>query len=126
MTARSLDGTSPVRVRIFGPPGNELFPSTTQWADRLFGTAGVYRYVRQFGAETRVSASNVAPAAGKASRLLELDGAVVTARTLHHGDAPAVGYRIDRGGRSVVFSGDIDPKGLPALEALARERISWW
>lgn len=120
VTARSLDGTSPVQVRLFGPPGNSLFPSTTRWADRLFGTDGIYRYVRQFGAETRVVASNVAPAAGKSARLLEVGGAVVTGRTLHHGDAPAVGYRIEREGRSVVFAGDIDPKGLPSLEVLAK------
>jgi hypothetical protein len=39
---------------------------------------------------------------------------------LHHGDAPAVGYRIEREGRSVVFAGDIDAKGLPSLEVLAK------
>jgi hypothetical protein len=65
-------------------------------------------------------ASDVAPAAGKAARVVALDGAVVTARKLHHGDAPAVGYRIDRGGRSVVFAGDIDRSGLSSLETLAQ------
>jgi ribonuclease BN (tRNA processing enzyme) len=119
VVARSLDATAPVRLRLFGPPGNAQFPSTTQWADRLFGTAGNYRYLRQFGAELRVLATNVTPAAGKSARLLEVDGAVVTGRTLHHGDAPAVGYRIDRGERSVVFAGVLDSKGLPSLEALA-------
>ena len=38
----------------------------------------------------------------------------------HHDDAPAVIYRIDAAGRSIVFSGDIDAQGLPALERLAR------
>ena len=37
----------------------------------------------------------------------------------HHGDAPAIIYRIDYRGRSVVFSGDIDAQGLPALETIA-------
>ena len=120
VTARSLDGAGPVQIRLFGPPGNSGFPSTTRWADRLFGTDGIYRYVRQFGAETRVVASSVAPAAGQTARLLTVDGAVVTGRTLHHGDAPAVGYRIERDSRSVVFAGDIDPKGLPSLEVLAK------
>jgi ribonuclease BN (tRNA processing enzyme) len=118
--ARSLDSSAPVHLRVFGPPGSALFPSTVQWSERLFGTSGLYRYVRQFGAETRVLATNVAPPPGKATRLLELDGAVVTGRALHHGDAPAVGYRIERAGRSVVFAGDIDRSGLPSLESLAR------
>lgn len=120
VTARSLDSSTPVRLRLFGPPGNALFPATTVWSDRLFGSSGLYRYVRQFGAKTRVVATDVSPPAGKASRLLDLDGVVVTGRTLHHGDAPAVGYRIERGGRSVVFAGDIDRNGLPSLEAMAR------
>jgi len=120
VTARSLDGAGTVQIRLFGPPGNSVFPSTTRWADRLFGTDGIYRYVRQFGAETRVTAANVAPAAGQSSRLLAVGGTVVTGRTLHHGDAPAVGYRIEHDGTSVVFAGDIDPKGLPSLEVLAK------
>jgi ribonuclease BN (tRNA processing enzyme) len=38
----------------------------------------------------------------------------------HHDDAPAIIYRIDVGGRGIVFSGDIDAHGLPALERMAR------
>jgi ribonuclease BN (tRNA processing enzyme) len=39
----------------------------------------------------------------------------------HHGDAPAVIYRVDHGGRSVTFSGDIDAGGLPALRGMAKD-----
>ena len=42
----------------------------------------------------------------------------MTARGHHHGDAPAVAYRIEHGGRSVVLAGDVDPSGLPAVEEL--------
>ena len=38
----------------------------------------------------------------------------------HHGDAPAVIYRIEGGGRSITFSGDIDPKGHAALKSIAQ------
>ena len=37
----------------------------------------------------------------------------------HHGDAPAVIYRIDYAGRSITFSGDIDAEGLPNLRTIA-------
>jgi len=39
----------------------------------------------------------------------------------HHGDATAVIYRIDHGGKSVTFSGDIDAGGLPALRSIAKD-----
>ena len=38
----------------------------------------------------------------------------------HHGDAPAVIYRVDYGGKSVTFSGDIDAEGLANLRSIAR------
>jgi ribonuclease BN (tRNA processing enzyme) len=37
----------------------------------------------------------------------------------HHGDAPAVIYRIAYQGKSITFSGDIDAKGLPDLRSIA-------
>ena len=44
----------------------------------------------------------------------------ITAIAGHHGDAPAVIYRIDYAGNSVTFSGDIDAEGLPDLTRIAR------
>ncbi len=42
----------------------------------------------------------------------------MTARGHHHGDAPAVAYRIEHAGRSVVLAGDVDPSGLLSVEEL--------
>jgi ribonuclease BN (tRNA processing enzyme) len=44
----------------------------------------------------------------------------ISAITGHHGDAPAVIYRIDHAGKSVTFTGDIDAEGLPALRRIAK------
>jgi ribonuclease BN (tRNA processing enzyme) len=52
--------------------------------------------------------------------ILSKNGLVITAIAGHHGDAPAVIYRIDYAGKSITFSGDIDAKGLPGLRAIAR------
>jgi ribonuclease BN (tRNA processing enzyme) len=119
--ARALGGQGSVKIRLFGPMGNALFPSAKQWSEGLFGAAGLYRYVRNFGAETRVLAENVPSARGATGQKRELEpGLWLLTMGLHHGDTPEVGYRIEARGRSVVFAGDIDPTGLPALERLAR------
>lgn len=121
VTARSLDGQDRVRLRLFGPNGNSSFPSTSRWSEGLFGPGGLYRYVRQFGAETRVVARDLPARPGAAATRVDLgEGLVMTSRAIHHGDAPAVAYRLETGGRSVVFAGDIDPSGLPSLEKLAQ------
>jgi ribonuclease BN (tRNA processing enzyme) len=119
--ARALDGQGSVKLRLFGPMGNTLFPSAKQWSEGLFGPAGLYRYVRDFGAETRVLAENVPSTRGAIGPKRELEpGLWFQTMGLHHGDTPAVGYRVEWEGRSVVFAGDIDPTGLPSLERLAR------
>jgi ribonuclease BN (tRNA processing enzyme) len=118
---RALDGTGLVRMRVLGPTGNAHFPSTEAFVDGLFGPGGVYRYLRHFGAEMRVSGENVPATLGAAPRTVTLPGGIrVTGQAIHHGDAPAVAFRIELGGRSLVYAGDIDPSGLASLAQLAQ------
>ena len=49
------------------------------------------------------------------------DGIKILTVATHHGDAPAVAYRIEYGNKSVTFSGDIDPQGLENLTKLATD-----
>src|SRR6185369_2845362 len=60
------------------------------------------------------------PAGTPARKLLDEDGLVIRAVAGHHRDAPAVIYRIDYKGHSLVFSGDIDAAGLAGLQGLAQ------
>ncbi len=118
---RGLDANGPVRMRVLGPTGNALFPSTTVFVDGLFGPHGLYRYLRDFGAEMRVSGENVPAKLGDAPRTVKLsDGISVTGQAIHHGDTPAVAFRISVGAQAVVFAGDIDASGLPSLTRLAK------
>jgi ribonuclease BN (tRNA processing enzyme) len=48
------------------------------------------------------------------------NGIAIRAIAGHHGDAPAVIYRIDYAGKSITFSGDIDAQGLPGLRTIAK------
>lgn len=118
---RALDGTGLVRMRVLGPSGNALFPSTTAFVDGLFGPRGLYRYLRDFGAEMRVSGENVPATLGDPPRTVKLSGGItVTGQAIHHGDAPAVAFRIAVGAQALVFAGDIDPSGLASLAQLAK------
>ncbi len=118
---RALDASGPVQMRVFGPSGSSLFPSTVAFVDGLFGPRGLYRYLRDFGAEMRVSAEDIPAKLGSPARSVSLPGGVsVKAQAIHHGDTPAVAFRIGLGQQSVVFSGDIDPSGLASLAQLAK------
>lgn len=119
-TVRSLDGSGATTLRVIGPDRNAGFPSTRAFVAALLGPGGAFRYVRHFGAELTIEATNI-PAGPRAAptRISLGEGLVVTARGHHHGDAPAIAYRIEHAGRSVVLAGDVDPSGLPAVEALA-------
>jgi ribonuclease BN (tRNA processing enzyme) len=47
-------------------------------------------------------------------------GLVIRAIAGHHGDAPAVIYRVYYASKSITFSGDIDAKGLAGLRTIAK------
>jgi ribonuclease BN (tRNA processing enzyme) len=118
---RALDAEGPVRMRVLGPSGDALFPSTTAFVDGLFGARGLYRYLRDFGAPMRVVGENVPAKLGSPPRTVKLDGGwTVIGQAIHHGDTPAVAFRVEALGRSMVYAGDIDPSGLASLGKLAR------
>ncbi len=119
---RGLDGNGTVRMRVLGPTGNALFPATTVFVDGLFGPRGLYRYLRDFGSEMRVTGEDVPAKLGDRPRTVTLaDGMTVTGQAIHHGDTPAVAFRVSVGAQSIVFAGDIDASGLPSLTKLAKE-----
>jgi ribonuclease BN (tRNA processing enzyme) len=126
--ARAVSGSGPLTFNVWGPSGslkrgeNAYFPSTTEFFRLLFGPKGAFAYLSDFAAPITLHAHDVvAPAAATSGRLLfQEDGLKISAIVGHHGDAPSVIYRIDHGGKSITFSGDIDAKGLPALRAIAR------
>jgi ribonuclease BN (tRNA processing enzyme) len=130
MKARAVSGGGPISFRIFGPDGapggrggNAYFPSTRQFVELLFGARGAFAYLRDFSAPITLDAHDIAAAENTshdAHTILSEPGWTVSAAAGHHGDAPAVIYRIDHDGRSITFSGDIDRGGLDALKRIAR------
>jgi ribonuclease BN (tRNA processing enzyme) len=129
--ARAVASTNPIGFDVWGPTGataegpDAYFPSTSDFVERLFGTKGAFAYLRNFAAPMTVRAHDVAAPVHDATsatprRILERGDLAITAIAGHHGDAPAVMYRIDHAGKSITFSGDIDAKGHPALRAIAK------
>ena len=126
--ARAVSTGHPIHFDVFGPTGHPAqgdvpaFPSTRRFVDILFGPDGAFAYLKDFAAPVSFTVSDL-PRSARTDRpevIYERDKVVISAVRGHHDDAPAIIYRVNVNGRSVVFSGDIDAHGIPALETLAQ------
>jgi ribonuclease BN (tRNA processing enzyme) len=126
--ARAVGTSHPIHFDVFGPGGHPAqgdaayFPSTRHFMDILFGSNGAFAYLKDFAAPVSFTVTDLPRAAqsGLGEVIYERGNLAIRAVQGHHDDAPAVIYRVDVNGRSVVFSGDIDAHGLSALEGIAR------
>jgi len=120
--ARLVATRGPIDFQVFGPSGAGQFPSTKRFVDLLFGKQGAFAYLADFSAPITIVATDVdarlQPGA-KPQTLLAESGLRIDAIAGHHDDAPAIIYRVEYKGRSVVFSGDIDASGLEDLRLIA-------
>jgi len=109
---------------VLGPPAGGSFPSTEAWVSTLFdGGHAAYPYLSGFvqpgGAPFRLLPSSLAIADGDIATVFASPAFTVKATPVKHGPVPALAWRIDVAGRSVVYLGDTDAKA-PALIELAR------
>jgi ribonuclease BN (tRNA processing enzyme) len=123
LKSRVVTTSGPIDCHVFGPSGSGEFPSTQRFIDLLFGKQGAFAYLSEFSAPLTIVATDVDatlhPGSDTPRQLLSQDGLTITAIAGHHDGAPAIIYRIDYKGRSVVFSGDIDAAGLANLRLIA-------
>jgi ribonuclease BN (tRNA processing enzyme) len=126
--ARAVSGGDSIVFKVWGPAGtvrnaDAYFPSTSRFLDLLFGKEGAFAYLSDFAAPITIQAHDI-PTQIHANPVPEVilndGGLVIRAVAGHHGDAPAVIYRIDYAGKSITFSGDIDAQGLPGLRTIAK------
>lgn len=126
--ARAVSSADPVSFEVWGPAGTgrshegAYFPSTSRFLGLLFGPQGAFAYLRDFAAPVSIHAHDIAAQLRSdpvPQVVFNENGLVIKAIAGHHGDAPAVIYRIDHAGKSITFSGDIDAKGLPGLRNIA-------
>ena len=127
--ARAVSGGESAAFKVWGPAGTAArhdgahFPSTSRFLDLLFGTTGAFAYLKDFAAPISLQAHDIPTKVQlnpEPQVLFSADGLLIRAIAGHHGDAPAVIYRIDYAGKSITFSGDVDAQGLRGLRAIAK------
>jgi ribonuclease BN (tRNA processing enzyme) len=105
---------------IYGPEGNEFMPSTTEFVHDLFSDPhGAWRYLSDLvepstkpGAEGGYTLQPHDVAAGSTPVLVFRNGdTALYAVKVIHGAFPALAWRVEIGGKRIVFSGDTNGDG---------------
>lgn len=107
---------------IYGPQGNQYFPSTEQFIQGLFGNEGVYRYLNEYTQRDNDSYWLEAHAlvnVDSVQQVMNKGGVVVSTIEVEHGIVPALAWRVDVKGKSIVFTGDTNGNNSN-LEKLAK------
>ncbi len=111
MKSRDLTYDEPLVFRIFGPGGGGDYPSTTSFVARLFGAQGAFAYLPKFRNTLKLDAVDLPTEKDAPIREVLREGDLrVTSVAVDHGDTPAVAFRIEHAGHTVVISGDLASK----------------
>jgi ribonuclease BN (tRNA processing enzyme) len=110
---------------IYGPPGNDFMPATTEFVSDFFGDKGVYRYLSELlvpgeGGSYLMQPHTVVAESTPVAVFHSGDISTSAVRVIH-GPVPALAWRVEIAGKSIVFSGDTNGEGsgLPRLAANA-------
>jgi ribonuclease BN (tRNA processing enzyme) len=100
---------------IYGPEGNDFMPSTTEFVADFFGERGAYRYLSELlvpGEEGsyKLQPHNVVGTMKPTAVFRNADLAADSVRAVH-GGVPALAWRVEVGGKLIVFSGDTNGEG---------------
>jgi len=105
------DRTRPLPV--FGPAGSDLFPSTTEFIKSHFDKKrGIYRYLSDYltGGESSyaITPNDVALNEDTINLVYAGNDTKVYGLAVKHGIVPAIAWRVEIGGVSIVIAGDSD------------------
>jgi ribonuclease BN (tRNA processing enzyme) len=108
------DRTRPLPV--YGPPGNEFMPSTKEFVSDMFSDPhGAFRYLSDLvtpGAQGTYQLQPHDVLAGSTPALVLRNGDIALyAVRVTHGQVPALAWRVEIGGKRIVFSGDTNGEG---------------
>jgi ribonuclease BN (tRNA processing enzyme) len=101
---------------IYGPTGNDFMPSTTEFVADLFGAKhGLYRYLSELLVPEEESSYKLQPhnveGKVKPQEVFRNGDLVAYGVRVVHGAVPALAWRVEMGGRVIVFSGDTNGEG---------------
>lgn len=95
---------------IYGPEGTQAFPNTVEFINILLGPRGAFRYLSDFLEPNKASyllqAHNVKLNSLEVKEVFNQAGIKASATQVIHGSVPALAWRVDINGKSIVFSGD--------------------
>ena len=106
---------------VYGPPGNDFMPSTTGYVSALFSDHGVYGYLSELYVPSEQGSYKLQPhnVVADQTPVPVFHGTDLSASAVRviHGGVPALAWRVEIGGKSIVFSGDTngDTPGLARL-----------
>jgi len=98
---------------IFGPTGNHLMPPLTTFINSLFGEEGAFRYLNNYvdgSGRYQLVPGDIDITLPAKRVVVDTEQFKVSAIPVDHGPIPAIAWRVDIAGRSVVFSGDMSNK----------------
>jgi ribonuclease BN (tRNA processing enzyme) len=100
---------------IYGPEGNDFMPATTVFVADFFGDKGAYGYLSELlvpgeDGSYKLQPHNVEGTAKPAAAFHNGDLAGYSVRVIH-GGVPALAWRVEVGGKHMVFSGDTNGEG---------------
>jgi len=100
---------------IYGPAGNDFMPSTTAFVSGLFGDKGAYGYLSELLVAGEQGSYKMQPhdvTAGETPAEVFRSGNLrASAVKVLHGQVPALAWRVEAGGKVIVFSGDTNGEG---------------
>jgi len=100
---------------IYGPVGNDFMPSTTEFVSDFFGDKGSYRYLSELLVPSEPGSYKMQPhnvtANSEPTTVLHTGDLTVSAVRVIHGGVPALAWRVQIGGKDIVFSGDTNGEG---------------
>jgi ribonuclease BN (tRNA processing enzyme) len=100
---------------VYGPTGNSFMPSTTEFVHDLFSDPrGAWRYLSELvvshEGSYQLQPHDVAPSSTPVLIFHNADMSVY-AVTVIHGQVPALAWRVEIGGKRIIFSGDTNGEG---------------
>src|ERR1700683_376821 len=113
---------------IYGPPGNDFMPSTTEFVSDLFGDKhGAYRYLSELlepgeGGSYQMQPHNVEESSTPITVFHNADLSASAVRVIH-GGVPALAWRIETRGKVLVFSGDTNGEGVGLVQLATGEGL---
>ena len=101
---------------VYGPPGNEYMPSTTEFVHDLFSEPqGAWRYLSELVDPEEQGSYKLEPhdvvAGSMPVLVLRNSRMTLYAVRVIHGAFPSLAWRVEMGGKRIVFSGDTNGEG---------------